>query len=859
MEQVSGLYNPGFLGSQFHWWLGQVANSGTWRDNQPNSFFLFRKDIPGWGYRYKVRIMGIHDAGEAIIPSDQLPWAQVMYPITAGGGHGGSFQSPGIKQGNFVFGFFLDGADEQIPIIMGVLGNNAKTVIGEISSKENDEKGFGPKSGYDSDTTIAADDQLMTEEPSSVCTIESSDANNKENCADKNRKEVMDKETPLECPKHGNTLTSMATHMSNFQKDYQKLMSQLNDYGTAAASKNIITNLDNVDEDQIQSKIDELIDKTSGLSAKSLLPSLNNTQNFLSEKISGLTKTINDAASITDRLDNLKADVEAQSKLSCVFNKIKGDLARLIAAGIRKSLAKKQNRTPQNNNQVRPTGNNSGLIPPLPPEGFYTPSNPCETEDLIADVFSNVMGDITQGYQDVITTLAPGSGTPKKRRLVDVLSQENVLVNLENGNLFGGLASALGAGIGISANQSGAITSALKAGNYAAALTSLVDFSGRSAAIGGLSTAIQSIDNGDIVGAFQGIAGPLGIDSKLMGAVGASLGAITNGDIGSLTNALGNLGGAAPQILTDVLGGRLPLSGIDIGGFGALGGLDFDLALASTFMSTAAAFLECDPPDECPANDTHTLGGGGKNKDESTSEKVNSTNVIDKVKENTVPEGAFGISERGQAEALNNRINAASNITGIPEDLPEGSFGISEAARAEALANRREVITNRIESQTGISGDLPEGSFGISEAARAQALNNRIQSQTGIPANLPEGSFTITPKKKFNVPKIEKVIQENTTDSFGNTTSIEYTNTFPEGEITFSGQESTTVERDGNEVTVKKRKKISQTLSGTTGFDLQAGKPYLLGVEVSFDDYNEYINTPLRDQDDKIREILSRY
>ena len=145
-------------------------------------------------------------------------------------------------------------------------------------------------------------------------------------------------------------------------------------------------------------------------------------------------------------------------------------------------------------------------------------------------------------------------------------------------------------------------------------MTSLVDFSGSSTAIGGLSTAIQSIDNGDIVGAFQGLSGPLGIDSKLMGAVGASLGAIQGGDMASLTNALGNLGGSAPQILTDVLGGRLPLSGIDVGGFGALGGLDFDLALASTFMSTAAAFLECDPPDECPVNDTHTLGGGGKSK-----------------------------------------------------------------------------------------------------------------------------------------------------------------------------------------------------------------------------------------------------
>ena len=91
MEQTSGLYNPGFVGSQFHWWLGQVADSKSWRENQPKSHFKDRKDIPGWGYRYKVRIMGIHDAGEAIIESDQLPWAPVMYPITAGGGQGGSF------------------------------------------------------------------------------------------------------------------------------------------------------------------------------------------------------------------------------------------------------------------------------------------------------------------------------------------------------------------------------------------------------------------------------------------------------------------------------------------------------------------------------------------------------------------------------------------------------------------------------------------------------------------------------------------------------------------------------------------------------------------------------------------------
>ena len=79
-----------------------------------------------------------------------------------------------------------------------------------------------------------------------------------------------------------------------------------------------------------------------------LTPSLNNTQNFLSQKINDVTKTLINDANITDRLDNLEANVKAQGKLGCVFNKIKGDLARLIAAGIKNSLAKKQNQTPQN-------------------------------------------------------------------------------------------------------------------------------------------------------------------------------------------------------------------------------------------------------------------------------------------------------------------------------------------------------------------------------------------------------------------------------------------------------------------------------------------------------------------------------
>ena len=75
--------------------------------------------------RYKVKDIGLHDQGETEIPSDQLPWANIMYPVTAGGFQTNSGASSQLRQGNMVFGFFLDGQDQQVPVIMGVLGNNS--------------------------------------------------------------------------------------------------------------------------------------------------------------------------------------------------------------------------------------------------------------------------------------------------------------------------------------------------------------------------------------------------------------------------------------------------------------------------------------------------------------------------------------------------------------------------------------------------------------------------------------------------------------------------------------------------------------------------------------------------------------
>ena len=132
-----GLFNQQFLGQGFNWWIGQVSADSYWRDNINPTKFKDKQSIPGWGYRYKVRIFGLHDAGEGGIESKDLPWANVMYPVTAGAYLQSSGQTPMIRQGNIVFGFFLDGPEQEQPVIMGVIGNNSQT---ELATKIGDNR-----------------------------------------------------------------------------------------------------------------------------------------------------------------------------------------------------------------------------------------------------------------------------------------------------------------------------------------------------------------------------------------------------------------------------------------------------------------------------------------------------------------------------------------------------------------------------------------------------------------------------------------------------------------------------------------------------------------------------------------------
>jgi len=102
-----------FIGLEgFIWWIGVVED---------------RQDPEQLG-RVRVRCFGFHSDDKSLIPTDSLPWAHPILPINAP-----NVYTP--KEGDMVFGFFVDGTNAQNPAILGIFP-------GKPEEKPKYERGF---------------------------------------------------------------------------------------------------------------------------------------------------------------------------------------------------------------------------------------------------------------------------------------------------------------------------------------------------------------------------------------------------------------------------------------------------------------------------------------------------------------------------------------------------------------------------------------------------------------------------------------------------------------------------------------------------------------------------------------------
>jgi hypothetical protein len=120
MSDLSKADRKDFMGLEgFVWFYGVVEN---------------RKD-PLFLGRVKVRCIGFHTDDKSLIPTGDLPWADVIQPVTSAAISGIGTTPTGLVEGTHVFGFFRDGREAQEPVILGTSGGIPENIA-------NPDRGF---------------------------------------------------------------------------------------------------------------------------------------------------------------------------------------------------------------------------------------------------------------------------------------------------------------------------------------------------------------------------------------------------------------------------------------------------------------------------------------------------------------------------------------------------------------------------------------------------------------------------------------------------------------------------------------------------------------------------------------------
>ena len=130
-----------FLGfNNFIWFTGVV-------EDRTDPFLLGR---------VRVRCVGIHTHDKEVLPTSDLPWAQVILPVTSPGISGLGASPSFLVEGSWVFGYFRDGESCQEPCVIG-------SVPGVPAEKPDGSLGFAdPKGIYPLQIEVSDVNMLAT-------------------------------------------------------------------------------------------------------------------------------------------------------------------------------------------------------------------------------------------------------------------------------------------------------------------------------------------------------------------------------------------------------------------------------------------------------------------------------------------------------------------------------------------------------------------------------------------------------------------------------------------------------------------------------------------------------------------------
>jgi len=324
----SAVFNPEVIGGNgFYWWVGEVVDDRVWKTNELRKKWKESNQLPGWGSRYKVRIVGRHAEARSSIADNDLEMCEVMLPVTAGSGHALSYQSPNIRKGTIVIGFFKDGRDGNEPIIIGCLPNNDQTPL----KYKQGQSGFEPISGLSGETVpvygIPAEGS-DGKAANNAKPIEggTSSSSNRTNIADQQQKKAGKKKSAVtkisDCG--GNDAKGIQLVLQKLIQKIQDITSKLKSWQSSVAN--------------LQSDIQRIIREAAEDTSKFFKNIINGIREFVLEQTVDKIKKFYDKLFPNERDKLLKATKKAVNSISCIFNKIIANLIKMLISILEKII-----------------------------------------------------------------------------------------------------------------------------------------------------------------------------------------------------------------------------------------------------------------------------------------------------------------------------------------------------------------------------------------------------------------------------------------------------------------------------------------------------------------------------------------
>jgi hypothetical protein len=334
------LLKSNFLGRDgFRWWIGQIPPIGSQGGQAAGA---------GWGNRYKVRILGYHPYNETELPNDDLPWAQALIPTTAGSGAANVATDVKLQPGDVVFGFFLDGDNAQIPVIMSTFGRTSQVPTKDWAGP------FQPFTGYTDSIKSPSSDTLKKDEsneqnaksqksPRHVSPKQAKDLGNGE----VSYFSAIGDTVQLASKKSGQVVNKISSEVGNFVKKVQDILA------IAASASSYAINLINREIDRVTKKVQSI---TTGLVSNMVNGLFNKLAPIINKGLKLLYKFVYNlvfAATLNPGIAHL-AGVAAQkamvipvralqSIIPCITNQIIGTLGGVVKSLLQSIVGNVQN------------------------------------------------------------------------------------------------------------------------------------------------------------------------------------------------------------------------------------------------------------------------------------------------------------------------------------------------------------------------------------------------------------------------------------------------------------------------------------------------------------------------------------